>query len=173
MLDDTVMDYEQKLVIYPFIPDSYSQWGISTPLSFVKYDYLFFIEFSNYCNSMYGLTEDEVKYVWGQYKVIFDHKINSKPMNESIDNKKEKYLDKIVQYLVEDTDIYYEDRTIGLDSFWGNDSLDEWREYDYDYILDYCEDTYGLTEDEIKYVWYEYKKFMLDKIKLIIPKIVR
>ena len=84
-----------------------------------------------------------------------------------------KYLDKVVEYLVDDTDIYYEDRTIGLDSFWGNDSLGEWIEYDYDYILDYCEDTYGLTEDEVKYVWYEYKKFILDKIKLIIPKIVR
>ena len=28
----------------------------------------------------------------------------------------------------------------------------------------YCKDTYGLTEDEVKYVWDEYKNIMLNKI---------
>mgnify|MGYP003346383119 CR=1 FL=1 len=79
-----------------------------------------------------------------------------------------KYLDKIVQYLVEDTDIYYEHRTIYFDSWWGTDTLSDWKYQDYDYIWDYCNDTYGLTEDEVKYVWDEYKNLMLIKCANII-----
>jgi hypothetical protein len=78
IIDDTELDYEQKLVTYPFIPNVNSQWGLSTPLSYVQYESPFFIRFSYYCNSMYGLTEYEINYVWDQYKVIFNHKINQK-----------------------------------------------------------------------------------------------
>lgn len=80
-----------------------------------------------------------------------------------MENKK--YLDKVVEFLVRDTDIYYEDRTIGIDSYWGNDSIDEWKYEDYNYILDYCVVTYGLTEDEVKYVWKKYRTIIKDKIK--------
>ena len=31
-------------------------------------------------------------------------------------------------------------------------------------FLDYCRDTYGLTDQEIKYVWVKYKDIILDKI---------
>jgi len=30
----------------------------------------------------------------------------------------------------------------------------------------YCKDIYGLTEEEIKYVWKQYKDIIKDKIKL-------
>ena len=68
LIDDTVVDYEQKLVTYSWVPDYNSQWGIYVPLSYVQYESPFFLSYSKYCKDMYGLTEDEVKYVWDEYK---------------------------------------------------------------------------------------------------------
>lgn len=68
ILDDTELDYEQKLVTYPFIPNIPSQWGLSVPLYIVEYGSPFFNEFSKYCNDMYGLSYEESVYVWDHYK---------------------------------------------------------------------------------------------------------
>ena len=68
MLDDTKLDYGRKEVIYPFIPNVRSQWGLLVPLYYVQYDSPFFNEYSNYCNDTYGLTSEESVYVWGHYK---------------------------------------------------------------------------------------------------------
>lgn len=68
MLDDTKLDYGRKEVIYPFIPNVRSQWGLLVPLYYVQYDSPFFNEFSKYCNDTYGLSYEESVYVWGQYK---------------------------------------------------------------------------------------------------------
>ena len=68
MLDDTKLDYGRKEVIYPFIPNVRSQWGLLVPLYYVQYDSPFFNEFSKYCNDTYGLSYEESVYVWGHYK---------------------------------------------------------------------------------------------------------
>jgi len=36
---------------------------------------LFFSFFSDHCRDIYGLTEEEVKYVWKQYKDIINNRI--------------------------------------------------------------------------------------------------
>jgi hypothetical protein len=166
MVDDTVMDYEQKLVIYPFIPNSNSQWGLSTPLSYVQYASPFFIEFSEYCKYMYGLTEDEINYVWDQYKVIFNHKINSKPMNESVDSKKI-YLDKIVQYIIDDTEIDYDEGEIKY-PYYSNILLLHNHQlpfsvHSFRAFSIYCKDMYGLDIEEIQYVWKHYREKIVQK----------
>jgi hypothetical protein len=115
---------------------------------------------------MYGLTEDEINYVWDQYKVIFDHKINSKPMNESIDNKKEFYLEKIVQFMVDDTKIDHQQILFPfMSSPYLSVNITKYTfSYFYTVFSDYCIDTYGLTDNEIYYVWNQYKKFILEKV---------
>lgn len=67
ILDDTEIDYEQKLVTYPFIPNTPSQWGFIVPLHYVQYGSPFFKEYSKYCNDTYGLSYGESVYVWNQY----------------------------------------------------------------------------------------------------------
>lgn len=67
ILDDTELDYEQKLVTYPFIPNTPSQWGLSVPLHYVQYESPFFKEYSKYCNDIYGLSYEESVYVWDRY----------------------------------------------------------------------------------------------------------
>jgi hypothetical protein len=50
----------------PFFPfRSNSSATVLPPLSFTKY-----------CNNMYGLTEEEIEYVWEQYKIIIRDKVN-------------------------------------------------------------------------------------------------
>ena len=32
-------------------------------------------------------------------------------------------------------------------------------------FTEYCKNTFGLTDDEIKYVWYQYRKILINKIE--------
>jgi len=81
-----------------------------------------------------------------------------------MDNKK--YLDKVLDHLVRGTKIDYENGivstplTLHLLPF----HLSPF------YLLfssfsNYCRDTFGLTKEEIEYVWKEYRKIITDKIK--------
>jgi Fe-S cluster assembly iron-binding protein IscA len=162
IIDDTELDYEQKLVTYPFLPYINSQWGLSTPLYYATIESPLFNAFSEYCNDTYGLTYEESVYVWDQYKVIFNHKINSKPMNESVDSKKI-YLDKIVQYIIDDTIIDYEEREIKYPYFSNILLLTPNKQqhlpvHSFRAFSIYCENMYGLHIEEIQYVWHHYIK---------------
>jgi hypothetical protein len=115
---------------------------------------------------MYGLTEDEINYVWDQYKVIFDHKINSKPINESVDSKKI-YLDKIVQYIIDDTEIDYDEGEIKY-PYYSNILLLHNHQlpfsvHSFRAFSIYCKDMYGLDIEEIQYVWKHYREKIVQK----------
>ena len=86
-----------------------------------------------------------------------------------MDNKK--YLDKVIEHLVRSTKIDYEKELIvfpPLSSPFNSTLL---------YITtkntptcpgffsSYCKNTFGLTEDEISYVWNEFKEIILDKVE--------
>jgi hypothetical protein len=78
LVDDTIIENNGlDEMTYPFIPNRKTIYYI-TPITHVQYGSPFYNHFSNYCNSMYGLTEYEVKYVWGHYTDIINHKINQK-----------------------------------------------------------------------------------------------
>ena len=60
----------------------YDEWRIYTPFSSnhpnfpFKYSSLvLFYSFSKHCKEVYGLNEDEVSYVWNEYKNIIKDKI--------------------------------------------------------------------------------------------------
>ena len=85
-----------------------------------------------------------------------------------MDNKK--YLDKVIVYLVRSTNIDYEKEIITFPSstlhydtvlscfFFFSDCSPSFSFYSY------CKNMFGLTEEEIGYVWKEYKDNMLEKI---------
>ena len=84
-----------------------------------------------------------------------------------------KYLDKVVDHLLRGTKIDYEKEVVYLDyinsyppflfppsftlffSFVRSPFL----------VSSYCKNTFGLTEDEMEYVWEEYRNIMLDNGK--------
>ena len=126
--------------------------------------------FSNYIKDMYGLSGDEIRYVWEQYRYIIRDKILSKPINESVDRKDE-YLDKIVEFLVSDTEISNEegDRSFkpSFTSIWFSPVYlkkmsDHMLERNF---FNYCKDSYGLTNSEVNGVWGKYKKNILNIFK--------
>lgn len=126
--------------------------------------------FSNYIKDMYGLSGDEIRYVWEQYRYTIRDKILSKPINESVDRKDE-YLDKIVEFLVSDTEISNEegDRSFkpSFTSIWFSpvylkQMSDHMLERNF---FNYCKDSYGLTNSEVNGVWGKYKKNILNIFK--------
>ena len=63
----TKMDYDKGRVRlsffpYPFFPHHF------TPV---------FGSFSRYCKNVYGLTEDEIKYVWKEFLTIINEKVEN------------------------------------------------------------------------------------------------
>lgn len=93
LVSNTIINYEVGRIQLHYIPSilpfHYSLLDIFDPFPH---------SFSDYCINTFGLTEDEVKYVWDQYKSIIEDKIINKEwgnINESIENnsKLEKLLD--------------------------------------------------------------------------------
>jgi len=82
-----------------------------------------------------------------------------------MENKK--YLDKVIGSLVRGTKIDYEKKLIisnpynslSLPSFSPPNDSSLFR------FFSYCKNIYGLTEDEIEYVWKEYKKIIKNKLR--------
>lgn len=80
------------------------------------------------------------------------------------------YLDKVVEFLVRDTKIDYENEKISTPFFRFSPltfsfllffSLSLLPPH---YFTSYCKVVYGLTDQEIEYVWKEYKEIIKDKI---------
>lgn len=70
---DTKIDHDKEEIQYPFYPFNRTfLFSLFFPFSSI------FSPFSKYCKNVYGLTEDEVKYVWNQYKDIILDKITNK-----------------------------------------------------------------------------------------------
>jgi len=93
-----------------------------------------------------------------------------------MDNKK--YLDKVVGSLVRSTRINYEKETVHFSffsypsrfsSFFSSRPSVPSIHYSYSSLLSkfskYCKNQFGLTEDEIDYVWKEYVEIIKDKIE--------
>ena len=78
MVKGTKMDYENKEVNTPF----YSPSLLPLPLSFSfffsqPFSITTSFSFSSYCKNTFGLTDDEIKYVWNQYRKILINKIEN------------------------------------------------------------------------------------------------
>jgi hypothetical protein len=132
---------------------------------------------------VYGLNNDEVDYVWDEYKKIIYDKIKTKDnLNEARISSKlnSDYLDEVAQYLIDNT-VIIPDKTMSVShekSKRGKiiipvkDNIE--LKYYYNTLLnpsivllfsDEMENVYGLDPGlEIKYVWDKYKKHIFSNI---------
>lgn len=87
-----------------------------------------------------------------------------------MNNKQNIYLDKVIEYLVRDTKIDYENEKISTPfPLFPSASLSRLLFFSpslfpHHYFTSYCKVVYGLTDQEIEYVWKEYKEIIKDKI---------
>lgn len=115
----------------------------------------------------YGLNGDEIVYVLGNYlyQINKNIKLNGS-INESVGNNKEFYLDKIVQYILDDTELHYEQKLVtypfipNIPTQWGLSVplyIVEYGSPFFNEFSKYCKDMYGLSYEESVYVWDHYK----------------
>ncbi len=72
-----------------------------------------------------------------------------------------KYLDKVIGSLVRGTKIDYDEEEIHTHFIvFSNFSISLPNSF-----TKYCKNTFGLTDDEIKYVWNQYRKILINKIE--------
>ena len=83
MVKVTKMDYENKEVNTPFfLPPSSFLPSNNFPFSllslpFIPFTSPFFFSFSSYCRNYFGLTKDEILYIWKEYRNIINDKIEN------------------------------------------------------------------------------------------------
>jgi hypothetical protein len=79
-----------------------------------------------------------------------------------VDSQK-KYLDKVVNLLVRDTRIDYGEKEITYTFI--PFSKFKYNSIAFSFFSKYCKETYGIGENEIEYVWVEYKDIIKEKMK--------
>lgn len=152
LLEDTEIDYNNRSVNLLFLHPPMLLYFFPYPLPSPILDY---------CKDVYGLNDDETNYVLREYKNTIVDKINNLPINESVGNNKEFYLDKIVQYIIDDTVIDYVEGEIKY-PYYSNILLIHNHQlpfsvHSFRAFSIYCKDMYGLDIEEIQYVWKHYK----------------
>ena len=170
-VDDTVIDYDNRTWLPTYL-ENMTDFPVSLrPLGISKLSLFPLTRIYDHCRDTYGLNNDEIDYIWGKYSIIIIDKINnSKSINESVDRKNE-YLDKVVEYLVDDTIIDYGRKMISYPSLSPSyssplspssapSSLPISSPFS-----KFIKGNYGLTNDEIDYVWEEYKNIINEKIE--------
>jgi hypothetical protein len=70
---ETELDYVDDLIHVPFLHYS-AQYPLFT---FFSYSDRMFSYFVVHCKDVYGVNEDEVEYVWNEYKFIIEDKIDN------------------------------------------------------------------------------------------------
>jgi len=173
LVSETEIDYEENKMKAPFIY-TYERHWFSFPLP-----YSIFVpvttQFFNHCRDVYGITNEEIRYVWKNYEsIILDKLKRIEPLNESIEDNA---LNIIVDQLVNETRIDYKYKVIHAPFNPHGDSssfLFSSSPFSSPILLPslsppllffkYCKDIYGLTKQETEYVWYEYKKTIKNKI---------
>ena len=75
----TKMDYEYNSLNTPFILPSSSHHPpfLSSFANFPLFYSLPPLTFSSYCRNYFGLTKDEIRYIWKEYKNIINDKIEN------------------------------------------------------------------------------------------------
>ena len=176
-VDDTVIDRENRTWFPTFLDNLDLFDYYLNPIDISKLSLYPITRFYDYCGETYDLSGEEIEYLWGKYTIIIIDKFNNeKPLNES-DDKRKRFLDKILNWLVDETGIDYEDRTwlptfINTGITFNSSPLFPLTPLEISNLFinpltlfyDYCEDTYGLDHEEIVYVWGKYRVIILKKI---------
>jgi len=161
LVDETIIHYESGTPYISDFPDpafvqfyllkgDHTGAGIHNVLNIKLFNSLW-----RHCRNVYGLTDPEIFKVWHRYKKEIIKKIEAKgSLNESTEDN---YLDKIVDQLVDESIIDYDTKRVDFSDFHPSFFADRFYEH--------CREVYGLTPEEIKYVWKEYKYIIVWKIK--------
>ena len=77
----TNIDYEKGIITFPFSPYPLS-FNLTLPFKYIPPSLSFSFSvptysFEIYCKNTYGLTEEEIKYVYKQYRDIIKDKIEN------------------------------------------------------------------------------------------------
>lgn len=79
MVNSTILDYEKKIITFPFSlfssPSFYSSLSSLLPSSFSFSVPTY--SFEIYCKNTFGLTEEEIEYVFKRYRDIIKDKIEN------------------------------------------------------------------------------------------------
>jgi len=160
LVRETRIDYGEKIIYFPFFSMLITHFKIifntpeiPQPLTFLQVLY-------DHCNDVYGLNEKETDYVYEEYIGIIKNKLK----------KGEEFLNKVVDQLVNETRIDYENERVYspfLLTFFSSFFL-SLLPLPYSppvEVSDHCKNVYGLTRKEIKYVWENYVIIIKDKIE--------
>ena len=178
LVDETEIDYDNGIPHISAFPDPDFSMDISFYLNKDLSQNLFgemFKNFWRHCRNVYGLTDPEIQKVWWVYKTEVLKKIEwNGSLNESTEDN---FLDKIVNQLVDETIIEDDQYDIAVaypswrtdEGFWGegvavdlllNVDKNNTNFFQFNY---YVNNMYGLDEDEIDYVWDQYRSGVWDK----------
>ena len=190
LVDDTIFDYSDKRLLrskqikFPFLykptlPPHSQYIDLLSNHDHIRqstYGNSSHYYFSKYCKYMYGLSDDEIDYVRKEYTNIISGKMNNKGnINESTGKmSREDYVDKILDYLVEDTTIDFSENEIYFPSFPLVTQSPFPRSTPISMIpplsyliipfSEYCKYNYDLTDEEIDYLLEKYLEIISVKI---------
>ena len=163
-MDDTIVDHRTGEITFPF----FLRVLPPMPRKFFDFRSTSNYNFSDYCKKTYGLNDDEVVYLWSRYKDLFsDEVFGRNSINES-DDKKKKFLDKVVDFIVKDTITFDGEQWVRYP--WDPEATLKFNsrtdlKFTYDDFRNYVIETYGLTlMDEVEYVWEELRRKLDDKL---------
>ena len=71
IISETRIDYDRKVIRLPYQPSSFTLSHQSLYFPYVM------SRFSTHCKSIYGLNDDEIKYVWKEYRETIIDKIEN------------------------------------------------------------------------------------------------
>jgi len=125
----------------------------------------------DYIRHYYQLNNEYTFRVFKLYLVTLKDKITNKGnINESIEDKKSRFIEYIINDLVNDTKIDYDERVLYVPSLQNNEIFFSFFRFSLSFFStpnpfsDYCKERYGLTEDEVNYIWDRYNQTIKDKI---------
>ncbi len=76
LVRDTKIDYDQERIYFPHLTLSHPPPPFPYSLNLLHLSPL--SSFSKYCKENYGLTKEEIDYVWDQYRSIIKDKISKR-----------------------------------------------------------------------------------------------
>ena len=76
LVKGTKLDYEKEIVSNPLSDFVYPFFSYSLPFPhFLKHPSSYYYSLTTYCRDYFGLTKEEIGYVWEEYKKIITEKI--------------------------------------------------------------------------------------------------
>ncbi len=150
-------NYCDVVVISPIGEDCIGDW--------IYFDYS---QIDSICQS-YTLDEDETIYIWDKYKfIVLDmaakeirkhrgENINENIYHDMFGEKISNYMEKVLKYLVNDTEISESfNGEIMISVPFSDFQFNRIRYFNVGFFIDYCMNTYGLNRKESEYLWGDY-----------------